>query len=63
MRLSICAAVIAVVQQCAAAPSFQASDQGTGGGVAKMDDEEVLKYFHEPGYVAILDVLLCLASN
>jgi hypothetical protein len=55
--------IIAVVQQCAAAPSFRASEQGPGGGVAMMDDEEALKYFHEPGYVAIFVVLLCLASK
>jgi hypothetical protein len=63
MRLSICAALIAVVQQCAAAPSFRASEQGPGGDVAMADDEEALKYFHEPGYVAIFAVLLCLASK
>jgi hypothetical protein len=60
MRLSICTAIIAsatLVGQCTAVPSFRASSQAAppeseAVGMAKRDDEEALKYFHEPGCVA-----------
>jgi hypothetical protein len=56
MRLSICAAVFAsvsLVQQCTAVPAFRTSEQGPGAKVAKVDEAEALKYFHEAGYVAV----------
>lgn len=60
MRLSICAAAIvsaALLDRCAAAPSFRSSSLGNPEIEAKYvesggpEDNEALKYFHEPGYV------------
>jgi hypothetical protein len=69
MRLSICAVAIASVslfQICTAAPSFRSSAQGPaigGHGDNTAIDEEVRKYFHEPGYVAASNTFLCWPSD
>jgi hypothetical protein len=61
MQLSICAAIVAClasIEPCLAAPSPKLKSRGdtnSGANDVKVEiDEEALKYFHEPAYVAPL---------
>jgi hypothetical protein len=64
MRLSICVAAIASVtlfERCLAAPSFRSSgkwgmNESLSSAALETEDEEVLKYFHEPGYVGLYPI-------
>jgi hypothetical protein len=53
----------ALFKHCIAAPSFKSSSLGEPSvgsrnlETAKRQDEEVLKYFHEPGYVQFIAIL------
>jgi hypothetical protein len=53
MRISLCAAALAMLELCIAAPSFRSSGNGAMNEQVQPEtvDEETLKYFHEPGYV------------
>jgi hypothetical protein len=71
MRSSICTAVVvayvSLLTGVMAVPTFTASD-GVGQTMdavatvtAEPLDEEAMKYFHEPGYVAVIRT--CLSSD
>jgi hypothetical protein len=53
MRLFLCTALLAQLHHSIAAPSFRSSGNGAMSEPVvqpEPQDEETLKYFHEPGY-------------
>jgi hypothetical protein len=67
MRPSLCAAALALLPHCFAVPSFRSSGNGSIKQPAvqpEPQDEETLKYFHEPGFVCSLKPIdACRQSN